>query len=146
MQIQGKRSTPYLFPFSLDKLQQGGASGIRSYGGGGISNSGGILGRPASVAAGYSDLILPSYGAGIGGITSGGQLSRELDRLHREQEVMRGQLETADRSVRQFKQEAETARSEATRLKEDLQHQRELMREMEDNLQAREEESVSSYT
>lgn len=101
------------------------------------------MGRPASVAAGYSDLILPMTGSTSGGgVTTGGQLSRELDRLHREQEVMRNQLDAAERSARQFNQEAEAAKREVARLREDLQQQQEKLQEMTENLRNSKDEAV----
>ncbi|KAL7064181.1 hypothetical protein AAHC03_04387 [Spirometra sp. Aus1] len=106
----------------IEQLQQ---SGLRS--GGSIYG-----GRPASVAAGYSDLISST--------TSTSQLSRELDRLHREQESMRNQLESAERSARGFKTEAENARAEVARLKDELQHQKDMLNELQENLESREEE------
>ncbi|VDL95492.1 unnamed protein product [Schistocephalus solidus] len=106
----------------IEQLQQ---SGVRS--GGSVYS-----GRPASVAAGYSDLISST--------TNTIQLSRELDRLHREQESMRNQLDSAERSTRGFKTEAENARAEVTRLKEELQQQKDMLSELQENLESREEE------
>ncbi|VDN15647.1 unnamed protein product [Dibothriocephalus latus] len=109
----------------IEQLQQSaGRSGGSVYGG-----------RPASVAAGYSDLLSSTT-------TSTSQLSRELDRLHREQESMRSQLESAERNARSFKAEAETARADVTRLKDDLQHQKDILSELQENLESREEEMV----
>uniref|UniRef100_A0A5K3EGV4 GRIP domain-containing protein n=1 Tax=Mesocestoides corti TaxID=53468 RepID=A0A5K3EGV4_MESCO len=119
----------------LEQIQHSGG-GMSSY-----STGSGILGRPASVAAGYSDLLLP-----LSGVTSGGQLSRELDRLHREQDVTRGQLDAAEKAARQFKQEAETAKREVAQLKEELQHQSDLLHEMEENLQNCEKEATRKAT
>lgn len=98
--------------------------------------SGGM--RPASVAAGYSDM-LPSSNFGI---SNAGQLSKELDRLHREQETARDQLEQAERAMRLSKQEAESARGQMNRMKGDLEHQKEIMQELQESLEAREEEIV----
>ncbi|KAL5110471.1 ELKS/Rab6-interacting/CAST family member 1 [Taenia crassiceps] len=126
----------------LEQLQHSGG-GTRSYNTGG----GAYFNRPASVAAGYSDLMLSMTGSTSGGsITTGGQLSRELDRLHREQEVMRDQLDAAERSSRQFKQEAEVAKSEAARLREDLQQQQKKLHEMEENLRNSKDETVRKVT
>ncbi|BHF62738.1 ethionine resistance protein [Sparganum proliferum] len=106
----------------IEQLQQ---SGVRS--GGSVYG-----GRPASVAAGYSDLISST--------TNTSQLSRELDRLHREQESMRNQLESAERNARGFKTEAENARAEVARLKDELQQQKDMLNELQENLESREEE------
>ncbi|VDK20105.1 unnamed protein product [Taenia asiatica] len=126
----------------LEQLQQSGG-GIRSYNTGGDCH----LGRPASVAAGYSDLMLAMTSSTSGGtITTGGQLSRELDRLHREQEVMRDHLNAAERSARQFKQEAEVAKREGARLREDLQQQQEKLQELKENLRNSENETTRKVT
>lgn len=109
---------------------------MRSYG----TNGSNILGRPASVAAGYSDMMYTSTGA----IMTGGQLSRELDRLHTEHEAMKGQLDSAQRSARQFKQEVESAKREASDLRENLQHTQELLQASEESLRKIKEDSVSS--
>lgn len=105
------------------------------------TSGGSILGRPASVAAGYSDLMYHTTGSAI---MTGGQLSRELDRLHNEHEAMKCQLDSAQLSVRQFKQEAESAKREAADLRENLQHTQKLLQESEETLNKVKEDSVSS--
>ncbi|CDS41937.1 ELKS:Rab6 interacting:CAST family [Echinococcus multilocularis] len=126
----------------LEQLQQSGG-GMRSYN----ISGGSYLGRPASVAAGYSDLmLLTTGGTSSDSTTTGVQLSRELARLHREQEVMRNQLDTAEHSARQFKQEAEAAKCEATRLREDLRQQQETVKEMKENLRNSKDEATKKIT
>lgn len=121
---------------------QGSFGGKHSY----STGSSGIMSRPASVAAGYSDLMLPLGGSANSGlITTGGQLSRELDRLHREQEVMRGQLAAAERSTQQSKQEAEAAKLEAAELRETLQQQQKSLQQMEETVHKSNEETVRIY-
>ncbi|KAM7537145.1 hypothetical protein Aperf_G00000072080 [Anoplocephala perfoliata] len=118
----------------LEQLQKTNG-GIRSYN----TSGGSILGRPASVAAGYSDLLYPTTGSAI---LTGGQLSRELDRLNNEHEAMKCQLDGAQLSVRQFKQEAESAKREASDLRENLRHTQELLQESEETLNKLKEDST----
>ncbi|CAL8089374.1 unnamed protein product [Calicophoron daubneyi] len=93
--------------------------------------------RPASVGPGSHENV-GVYSTGGGASTS--QLSRELDRVHREYEATQSQLKSAQEAEERSRNEAQKLRDELQQLKNEVGQHKDKLRELQDQKDAVEAE------
>ncbi|KER30398.1 hypothetical protein T265_03134 [Opisthorchis viverrini] len=116
----------------LDQLRRSGGRSATS----GVSSVANLFGmRPASAGPGSYENLGPLSASG-----SASQLSRELDRVHREYEATQGQLRAAQDAEQSAKAEAQQLREQVAKLKNDLEQQEKKVRELQEHKEAMEKD------